>query len=70
MSKLNPIKGIPVLEDEEEGPLTPVESVIIRSPSPTNSSRLSLRIFFKIIKGTILSGTLDSGRILVNFRLN
>ena len=43
MSELNPIKGIPVLEDEEEGPLTPVESVIIRSPSPTNSSRSSSR---------------------------
>ena len=40
LSTLNPMKGIPVLEDEEEGPLTLVESVIIRSPSPTNSSRL------------------------------
>ena len=37
------MKGIPVLEDEEEGPLTPVESVIIRSPSPTSSSRLALK---------------------------
>ena len=50
LRKLNPKKGIPVLEDEAEGPLTPVESVIIRSPSPTSSSRLDLYLNFTYIK--------------------
>ena len=41
--------GIAVPEDEEEGPLTPLESVLIKSPSPTNSSRWGYSLLVYVI---------------------